>query len=182
MLGAISLALAAALVVATSGVVLNPVVLLKLGGRAAGERYPCEGGLCGCMSARGCWTTCSCHSLAQRLAWAEREGVPVPGYVEVAVAALSEPTEPACPLCVGHEDTDDGTPGPAPSGLPTLSPMGCRGIGLLVAFAGVVSSTVRPHQPVVVPTPTSLTPTPAPPPIAWLASDVPTPPPRPERA
>jgi hypothetical protein len=46
------------------------------------ERFPCEASQCGCRTARQCWLSCCCHSsLEQRLAWARRERVALPGYV-----------------------------------------------------------------------------------------------------
>jgi hypothetical protein len=45
------------------------------------ERFPCENCRCGCLSAEQCWRNCCCHSVAQRLAWAEQEGVTPPDYV-----------------------------------------------------------------------------------------------------
>lgn len=47
------------------------------------ERFPCESSPCGCTADR-CWTSCCCHTMAQRLAWARREGVRPP---EEALAA-----------------------------------------------------------------------------------------------
>ncbi|MCA9237178.1 MAG: hypothetical protein KDA44_17010 [Planctomycetales bacterium] len=45
---------------------------------AAGERFPCENCPCGCGTAEHCWQDCCCHTLPERLAWAEREGVRPP--------------------------------------------------------------------------------------------------------
>lgn len=41
------------------------------------ERFPCESSPCGCTADR-CWTSCCCHTMAERLAWARREGVRPP--------------------------------------------------------------------------------------------------------
>lgn len=49
--------------------------------RAAGERFPCEECGCGCSSAEVCWNNCCCHTLSQRLAWADRENVRPPANV-----------------------------------------------------------------------------------------------------
>jgi hypothetical protein len=58
-------------------------------GPAAGERYPCEHGRCGCRTADQCWHHCCCHSVAQRLAWAEANGVTPPRWVEEAAPPAS---------------------------------------------------------------------------------------------
>lgn len=49
--------------------------------KAAGERFPCEDCGCGCGSADVCWNNCCCHTMGQRLAWAERENVRPPANV-----------------------------------------------------------------------------------------------------
>jgi hypothetical protein len=54
---------------------------LPLGGKSLihGEGdYPCAAGACGCRSAEQCWTSCCCHTLAERLAWAKRRGIRPP--------------------------------------------------------------------------------------------------------
>jgi hypothetical protein len=58
------------------------------------ERYPCENCSCGCASADECWRHCCCHTLTERLAWAEREGVTPPAYVLAQIEA--ELAKPAC--------------------------------------------------------------------------------------
>lgn len=58
------------------------------------ERFPCEACHCGCATAEYCWSNCCCHTLAERLAWAEREGVEPPKFVK---ALLNEQKRlPAC--------------------------------------------------------------------------------------
>lgn len=47
----------------------------------SGERFPCESSSCGCDSAEHCWQSCCCHTLAERLAWAEKNGVKPPAFV-----------------------------------------------------------------------------------------------------
>lgn len=42
------------------------------------QRFPCENCPCGCSTAERCWSDCCCHTPAQRLAWARREGVRPP--------------------------------------------------------------------------------------------------------
>jgi len=54
----------------------------------SGERYPCEACRCGCDSAEHCWRNCCCHTLAERLAWAENNGVKPPDFaLEAATVA-----------------------------------------------------------------------------------------------
>jgi len=50
----------------------------------SGERYPCEACGCGCGSAEHCWQNCCCHTLAERLAWAEKNGVKPPAFALAA--------------------------------------------------------------------------------------------------
>ena len=47
------------------------------------ERFPCEQCACGCNTAKHCWTACCCHTPAQRMAWARRNGVTPPPYAIV---------------------------------------------------------------------------------------------------
>ncbi len=42
--------------------------------------YPCQGGLCGCRTARQCWTSCCCRTPAQRTAWAKARNIVPPDY------------------------------------------------------------------------------------------------------
>lgn len=62
--------------------------------KRSAERFPCEHCACGCDSAEQCWTHCCCHTPAERLAWAEREGVTPPAYVLAQLEA--ETAKPAC--------------------------------------------------------------------------------------
>jgi hypothetical protein len=105
------------------------------------ERFPCEGCACGCLSARDCWTNCCCHSPAERLAWATRNGVTPPAYAAAALAAGRESRE-SCPLCQQTGDEHDSNAGPErPAPLPgaTLSALGCRGVAMWLVFAAPVS-------------------------------------------
>lgn len=70
------------------------------------ERYPCENCSCGCASADECWKHCCCHTLTERLAWAEREGVTPPAYVLAEVEA-----ELAKPACCQAQSSCGGTKG-----------------------------------------------------------------------
>jgi hypothetical protein len=44
-------------------------------------RFPCEDSVCGCASAERCWKACCCSTLEEKVAWAQQNGVAVPGYV-----------------------------------------------------------------------------------------------------
>ncbi len=46
----------------------------------SGELFPCASSGCGCDSADKCWRSCCCHTLAERLAWAEKNGVKPPDF------------------------------------------------------------------------------------------------------
>jgi hypothetical protein len=92
-----------------SAAVLAGLVIGTIGFPAApngtlGAAYPCQGNGCGCRSAADCWFGCCCLTPAQRLAWAERNGVtPPPQLVQLA---RSEPRRAAkvASCCAGHAD------------------------------------------------------------------------------
>jgi hypothetical protein len=46
----------------------------------SGELFPCTANDCGCDSAERCWSSCCCHTLAERLTWAKERGVRPPGF------------------------------------------------------------------------------------------------------
>ena len=109
------------------------------------ERYPCEGCACGCDTAEHCWTQCCCHSLDERLAWAEAHGVALPRAVaSMAFTRLQqrarEASLPAC--CRSGDGADSGarccaTPAPRVKlRLPAMSSLACKGVaGWLVPCA-----------------------------------------------
>lgn len=70
----IAMLLLIAFTAAATGV---PLPVPRLASRLQ-ERFPCENCGCGCHSATVCWTNCCCHTMADRLAWARREGVRPP--------------------------------------------------------------------------------------------------------
>jgi hypothetical protein len=45
-----------------------------------GDAFPCAMNRCGCDSAERCWRSCCCHTLAERIAWARRNGVRPPAF------------------------------------------------------------------------------------------------------
>lgn len=119
---------------ASIGVMPTAEWLARLGVQISGERFPCEDGHCGCSSARECWTMCLCQSLAEKIAWSEREGVALPDYVDASLASAPVEKKPACPLCTLQTE-----PAPAPvRNGPDLSPIGCKGLSVLAAASVVL--------------------------------------------
>lgn len=47
------------------------------------QPFPCQNRPCGCKAATQCWTSCCCFSAAEKLAWAERNGVTPPIYARL---------------------------------------------------------------------------------------------------
>lgn len=132
--------LAIAWFMASLGVFPSPAWLFP--GVAQQERFPCEGCGCGCVSARQCWTQCCCHSMPERLAWAAREGVPVPSFVRpseadlrIAARLLAPPptSESECGLCDSHRP--ESAPSPALALGGGGSPFKCKGLTPLIAFS-----------------------------------------------
>lgn len=54
------------------------------------ERFPCEACLCGCASARECWTDCCCHTPVERARWALTNDVMIPSWARETLAAATE--------------------------------------------------------------------------------------------
>lgn len=50
--------------------------------QAASEPFPCQHCPCGCKTAVQCWTSCCCYTLAERIAWAEKNGITPPAYAQ----------------------------------------------------------------------------------------------------
>jgi hypothetical protein len=131
------------------GLLPSPEFMAKLGLRLSSERFPCETGHCGCSSPEQCWTICACQTMAQKIDWAVREGVPVPSYANIDGALVlasevhsgSEAETAAASCCAALAVRDES---PSERGVvderskesrpPSLSPFGCRGVNALVAF------------------------------------------------
>lgn len=110
------------------------------------ERFPCENCHCGCDSAEHCWRNCCCHTLAERLEWAEREGVEPPTFVRVEVElARKKPLSPCCakrlaatgtsPSCCSAKSngccaTREQTQSSESSYVLGWKAMACKGVGL----------------------------------------------------
>ncbi|MEO0483293.1 MAG: hypothetical protein AAF138_06680 [Planctomycetota bacterium] len=142
-----------ALTLASVGVLPGPGMVSKVLMRWAGERYPCEGSACGCASARACWTSCRCHTMSAKLAWAAREGVDVPDYAQTGQATGTRGMMAAaaaaryCPLCpaddpVGSDEhaelAIESDAGPGGLGRTEMAPMGCGGRDGLIVLAPVL--------------------------------------------
>lgn len=117
-----------------------------------GERFPCESCPCGCGTAENCWGACCCHTLAERLAWARREGVRPPEtaldeaehagldvrqwrpgaryvvrpVVEVADASLPPCCRQARACCSAKPQA--AKKAPQPRGVAILKALACQGI------------------------------------------------------
>lgn len=81
----------------------------------ASEPYPCMNCACGCANAEMCWRECCCHTHAEKLAWARKNGVTPPAFVvalaqaEVAKSA-TECQKPCCQDKTHEEDLADLPP------------------------------------------------------------------------
>src|SRR5688500_9568058 len=53
------------------------------------EQFPCATSSCGCRTATQCWESCCCHTLAERIAWARRNGIRPPEFA-IAQARASK--------------------------------------------------------------------------------------------
>lgn len=123
----------------------------RMAASIAGDRFPCENAACGCSSARECWTTCLCHTLGERVQWAQANHVAIPSYVRVpsdlrAQAQTADLSRSACPLC-SHENTARPAPSqPEHRGKLCLSALGCKGQVPMVAVSTWIPI---PHNPPV---------------------------------
>lgn len=92
------------------------------------DRFPCEGCACGCGTAEHCWTQCCCHSLDQRLAWAEANGVALPRAVALLAFARFQQRdrEASLPACCRASD-QHACCAPARR-LPSMSSLACKGV------------------------------------------------------
>lgn len=71
------------------------------------EPFPCQHCPCGCKTAEQCWRSCCCHTNAEKIAWAEKNGVTPPDFVFVAakrelvaVKCLKATQSSTCAHCV----------------------------------------------------------------------------------
>jgi hypothetical protein len=88
-----------------------PIPVPVLRGTASNEAFPCQGGRCGCDSAKQCWTSCCCLSPRERKAWAEREGVAPPEYAVLDEAdASGQPSGEIAGSCCAPKAVANATP------------------------------------------------------------------------
>ncbi len=59
-----------------------PVATIDIRDKDHSQPFPCQKCPCGCKTAEQCWTNCCCFTPAERLAWAEKNGVTPPSYVQ----------------------------------------------------------------------------------------------------
>lgn len=72
----------------------------------SGEAFPCQDCACGCSDAATCWRDCCCYTNAQKIVWAEKNGVKVPLFVVVA-ARREQASVAATPDCCSNEVASD---------------------------------------------------------------------------
>src|SRR5437016_1785557 len=76
----------------TAGLALAAYLVATIGfpipapaGKDRSAPFPCQDHACGCRSAEQCWQHCCCFSHAEKLAWAQTNGVEPPSYAEQPV-------------------------------------------------------------------------------------------------
>lgn len=57
--------------------------------------FPCQGGACGCRTAKHCWTSCCCRTPEQRSAWAKSRNIQPPSYAVLGAPAKKNALTPA---------------------------------------------------------------------------------------
>ncbi len=78
--------------------------------------FPCMYSKCGCIDAEHCWSSCCCHTLAERLAWARAHGVEPPAAL---LAAANKPARNASCCAANHTCCESSKS--AAEGVPPLS-------------------------------------------------------------
>ncbi|TWT88900.1 hypothetical protein Mal64_23900 [Pseudobythopirellula maris] len=126
--------MAAAYVVAATGVSLSLPQSPPFGPAKSAERFPCESCACGCATAEACWTRCCCHTPAERLAWAEREGVTPPARIlaqltrSVAESLAATKPKPACCAKSCCSRKTEAAALPATKRYSAFSALACQGL------------------------------------------------------
>jgi len=64
-----------------------PLSVVSLIDKCQSQAYPCRNRPCGCGSAEQCWRQCCCFTNAEKMAWAQANGVQPPAYVAQAAQA-----------------------------------------------------------------------------------------------
>jgi hypothetical protein len=107
--------------------------------RDDGAPFPCQGHRCGCQSAEQCWSQCCCFSPDEHLAWARTRGVAPPATAMRSNSAgwrtqrLRDQVEKTQDACCKRDASESRSPGSCC--LPSLSPLGCKGLTLIWAAA-----------------------------------------------
>jgi hypothetical protein len=124
---------------------------------ASGELFPCMNCGCGCATAEHCWRNCCCHTPAERLAWAKRNGVKPPTFVLAAAAEevvrKTAPAKPCCPHCVQAKTPVANSTKPAntkQSFITVWQALKCHGHSPLAATPLCVAPPAKCIQPPVV--------------------------------
>lgn len=82
---------------------LAPTTALAPSGKDLSEPFPCAHRSCGCRSAQKCWESCCCFSHAEKVAWARKHGVQIPGESSPQTAESlvrhAAPASQAAPAC-----------------------------------------------------------------------------------
>lgn len=81
-----------------ASIVPLPVGIYSIPGFSNSDPFPCQGSVCGCKTARQCWTDCCCHTPRERSLWAVKNQVDPPAY-----AVLDDSSEPIQDLCTLEE-------------------------------------------------------------------------------
>lgn len=111
----------------------SPRLLLKVVSSAesqltGAEPYPCQHCPCGCLTAEQCWSSCCCHTVEERLAFARKHGLwHRVRELEGAASDRSAGHEPlhSCLTAVNE---------PPPT-INLMSALGCKGLRLMLLFA-----------------------------------------------
>lgn len=116
---------------------------------SAEKQYPCQGGTCGCRTAKQCWSSCCCTTREYRIAWAKKRGIAIPieqigemrekpasavsccSQKHNQVVACSQGTSSCCGKKVKVEQQDSSE---LPE-FPLLSAWECQGNSALVAIS-----------------------------------------------
>jgi len=98
-----------------------------LAGKDRSRPFPCMDKPCGCATAEQCFSSCCCHSQAERLAWARAHGVEAVARAAIARGAVARPAPAARPVatsascCAQKRSCCAATatpPGPVPAAAP----------------------------------------------------------------
>lgn len=137
---AISALTLCAYLLSSLGMMPSPRFISEWMGWVSGERYPCEGCGCVCISATECWTHCCCHTEQERLVWAVRNGVTPPSSVRfsaaqwsAARAAVACRGKRVCDAHCGDAGCVEGRVAKGRGFGPSISALSCKGLKQSIA-------------------------------------------------